>query len=100
MKVVFTLEKCRYNWRDVFYGEVPVFSTFDIKKIRRYIRKNAWYYGGRSYLSNDDKRIMRDVCYSLIVYHSFSIDIHILIQAAVWFTLNGLRLPYCRLTSH
>lgn len=83
-----------HNWRDVFYCEVPVFSTFDIKKIRRFIRKNAWYYGGKSYLSNDDKHIMRDVCYSLIVYHGRIIDFHIVVQAAVWFTSNGFQLPY------
>lgn len=86
--------KFNSNWLDVFYAEVPFFSTFEIKKIRRFIRKNAWYYGGRSYLSNDDKRIMRDVCYSLIVLHGRSLDLHILVQAAVWFTSNGLRLPY------
>ena len=81
-------------WRDVFFAEVPVFSTIDIKKIRRFICKNAWYYGGKSYLSNDDKHIMRDVCYSLIVYHGRVTDFSIVVQAAVWFTLNGLRIPY------
>ncbi|MDE7398594.1 MAG: hypothetical protein K2N06_03610 [Oscillospiraceae bacterium] len=86
--------KYHKNWREVLYAEVFVFSTFDIKKIRRFIRKNAWYYGGASYLSNDDFHIMRDVCYSLIVLHGRTIDIHILVQAAVWFTTNSLRIPY------
>lgn len=77
-------------WRDVFYAEVPVFSTFDLKKIRRFMIKNAWYYGKCSY---DDYHLMRHVCYSLIVRHGYSCDLHTLIQAAVWFTLNGLRIP-------
>lgn len=77
------------SWQDIRKDELRIFSTLDIKKIRRFVRKNDWYYTNLS----DDFRLMRMVCLMLILYYPYEADIHVLIWAAIWLSSNGCRVP-------
>lgn len=83
------------TWRDVRKDELRVFSTFDIKKIRRYVHKYDWYYMDRM-CTYDDKFLMLMACNTIVMVYPYSADIHVLIQAAVWLTEHGYRLPHFR----
>ena len=80
------------TWRDVRKDELRVFSTFDMKKIRRFVNRFDWYYLDRM-ITYDDFFIMRMVCMVIILQYPYEADIHVLIWAAVWLSSNGCRVP-------
>ena len=80
------------TWRDVRKDELRVFSTFDIKKIRRFINRFDWYYLDRM-ITYDDFFIMRMVCMTIILQYPYEADIHVLIWAAIWLSSNDCRVP-------
>ncbi len=78
------------TWEDVCDDELRVFSTFDLRKIRKFVYKHSGYYTN---VPLDDFRLMRMVCITLICLYPYSADIHVLIWAAVWLSSNGVRVP-------
>lgn len=80
------------TWQDVRKDELRVFSTFDMKKIRRFVNRFDWYYLDRM-ITYDDFFIMRMVCMTIILQYPYEADIHVLIWAAVWLSSNGCRVP-------
>lgn len=81
------------SWQDVLKDELRVFSTFDIKKIRRFTHKYDWYYLDRM-CTYDDFSLMRMVCFGIILCYPYEADIHVLIWAAIWLSSNGCRVPH------
>lgn len=79
---------CRkwHSWEDICADELRVFSTFDLKKIRRFVRKHYWYYTN---VPTDDFRLMRMVCWTIVFIYPFVADIHVLTWAAIWLSSNG-----------
>lgn len=80
------------TWQDVRKDELRIFSTFDIKKIRRFVNKYDWYYMDRM-CTYDDFFIMKMACMAIILQYPYEADIHVLIWAVIWLSSNGCYVP-------
>ncbi|MCM1165862.1 MAG: hypothetical protein NC299_09815 [Lachnospiraceae bacterium] len=71
--------------------ELRVFSTFDLKKIRRFMRKNPLFYSDVPIY--DDFYLKRMVCLLIVMAYPYSADIHVLIWAVIWLSSHGCWVP-------
>lgn len=80
------------SFRDFRKEELRIFSTLDIKKIRRFVNKYDWYYLDRM-VTYDDFYLMRMVCLTIVMEYPYTADIHVLIWAVIWLSSNGFFVP-------
>ncbi len=80
------------SFRDVRKYELRIFSTFDIKKIRCFVKKYDWYYLDRM-VTYDDFYLMRMACFTIVTEYPYTADIHVLIWAFIWLSSNGCFVP-------
>lgn len=75
---------------DITELEIKAFSTLDVKKIRKFVKKYRCHYGG---ILLDDFFLMRFACLMIVGAYPYRVDYHVLIWAFIWLSSHKCSVP-------